>query len=284
MLRQCQDVNLKLNKEKFHFRCTSIPFFGKVVLREGVQPDLQKVTGLTEMPVPKNKKELQTFLGIINYLGKLSPGTAEVWEPLHKLTSSKMMWTWNPSYQQLFNNAKSVIKADVCRKFYDYTKPLYLETDASGVSLGEALLQHGDNMVCQKGVAPDNVTLHAIVFTSKSLTGAEQRYSNIKSKALGILHSLEKLQHYCSGQEVLVITDHKPLAAMFKKDVATLLQHIQHILLKIDQYRVQIIYKPGPEIFIADWLSRNNHVEGKDKPIKDMDIWVDAQELKHNLS
>ena len=63
---------------------------------------------------------------------------------------------------------------------------------------------------------------------------------------------------------------------MFKKDVATLSQCIQHILLKVHQYRVQIIYKPGPDIFIADWLSRHNHIEGKDKPIKDMDIWVDT--------
>ena len=42
VLRHCQDVNLKLNKEKCHFRCTSILFFSKVVLREGIQPDLQK--------------------------------------------------------------------------------------------------------------------------------------------------------------------------------------------------------------------------------------------------
>ena len=28
VLKQCQDVNLKLNKEKCHFRCTSIPFLG----------------------------------------------------------------------------------------------------------------------------------------------------------------------------------------------------------------------------------------------------------------
>ena len=41
---------------------------------------------------------------------------------------------------------------------------------------------------------------------------------------------------------------------------------------KIHQYRVQLLYKPGPEIFIADWLLQNNHIEGKDKPIKDMDI------------
>ena len=66
------------------------------------------------------------------------------------------------------------------------------------------------------------------------------------------------------------------MVSMFKKDVTTLLQHMQHILLKIHQYRVQIVYKPGPEIFIADWLSRHNHIEGKDKPIKDMDIRIDA--------
>ena len=39
MLKQYQDANLKLNKEKCHFRCTSILFFGEVVLREGIQPD-----------------------------------------------------------------------------------------------------------------------------------------------------------------------------------------------------------------------------------------------------
>ena len=60
--------------------------------------------------------------------------------------------------------------------------------------------------------------------------------------------------------------------------MATLLQCIQCILLKIHQYRVQIIYKPGPEIFIAVWLSQHNHEEGKDKPIKEMDIRIDAIE------
>ena len=65
-------------------------------------------------------------------------------------------------------------------------------------------------------------------------------------------------------------------SSYIQKDVVSLLQHIQHIMLKIHQYCVKIIYKPGPEIFIADWLSRHNHTEGKNKPIKDIDIWVDA--------
>ena len=52
VLEWCQDVNLKVSKDKCHFRCTSIPFFGKVVSRNGIQPDLQKVRALNKMPVP----------------------------------------------------------------------------------------------------------------------------------------------------------------------------------------------------------------------------------------
>ena len=82
-------------------------------------------------------------------------------------------------------------------KFYDNSKLLYLEMDVSGIGLGAALLQLHDNTVCQKGVVPQNKALHPIAFTSKSLTGVEQRYSNIKWEVLGILHGLEKFHHYC---------------------------------------------------------------------------------------
>ena len=46
-----------------------------------------------DMPPTNNKRELQTFMGIINYLSKFSPGTAEVCDPLQKLISSKVTWT-----------------------------------------------------------------------------------------------------------------------------------------------------------------------------------------------
>ena len=125
-------------------------------------------------------------------------------------------------------------------------------------------------------MAPDNIICCPIAFASKSVTGAEHGYSNIEQEALGILHGLEKCHLYCFSREVLIITDHKLLVSIFKKDIATLSQHIQCILLKIHQYWVQIIYKPGPEIFTADWLLWHNHMEGKDKPIKDMDIRKEA--------
>ena len=83
----------------------------------------------------------------------------------------------------------------------------------------------------------------------------EQWYSNIEREALGILHMLVKLHHYCFVKDVYVITDHKPLAAMISKDVSILLQWLQGIMLHIHQYSVHIIYNPSPELYIADWLS-----------------------------
>ena len=85
----------------------AIPFFGEVVSRDGMQPDLRKISALTEMPTPKNKKELQAFLGTINYLSKFSPDMVEVCKLLWKLTLSKATWTWDASYQQQFEKAKN---------------------------------------------------------------------------------------------------------------------------------------------------------------------------------
>ena len=172
-----------------------------------------------------------------------------------KLTSSKAVWMWNATYQALYEKVKSLIKADVYMKFYDKTKPLYLETDASGIELGAALLQTRDGTTCPKDIAPDTTILRPIAFASKTLTSAEWRYSNIEREALGKLHGLEKFHHYCFGRDVSIITVHKPIIEIFKNDVVTLSQWIQCILLRIHQYQVRIMYKLRLGIFITVWLS-----------------------------
>ena len=63
---------------------------------------------------------------------------------------------------------------------------------------------------------------------------------------------------------------------MFKKNIAILSQRLQQILLGIHLYRVRIIYKPGPDLFIVDWLSRQNHSENKDEEIPGMQLSIKA--------
>ena len=81
-----------------------------------------------------------------------------------------------------------------------------------------------------------------------------------------------------------IITDHKPLVAIFKKDVTMLLQQIQQILLRMHQCRVRVIYKPGPDLYITDWLSRQNHEENKDTEITGLQLNIDAIETVTNIT
>ena len=89
VLQICRKANLKLNKEKCHFRCSSIPFFGEIISWDGSNSDSRKLKVPIVMPPSKYKKGIQSFLNTISYLSKFSPAIAPVCEPLRKLMSVK---------------------------------------------------------------------------------------------------------------------------------------------------------------------------------------------------
>ena len=82
--------------------------------------------------------------------------------------------------------------------------------------------------------------------------------------------------HYWFTRKMNIITDHKLLVTIFKKEVATLSQRLQWILLRIHQYRVRIIYKPVLDLFIAVLMSRNKHEKNKDAEIPGLQLNIDA--------
>ena len=63
VLQRCRQVNLKLNKDKCHFRCTSVLFLGEIISQNGVKPDLQKIKALMEMSPHINKRRTTGFPG-----------------------------------------------------------------------------------------------------------------------------------------------------------------------------------------------------------------------------
>ena len=222
LMKRAKEMTIKFGMNKCKFRVTAEPFFEELISRYGVKPDLKKVEDIMYMNTPENGAQLMSFLGYLNYLSKFSPAMATLIKPLRELTSSKNEFVWNATYQDIFDNAKQLISKDAKLQYYRPREELYLESDASKTGLGAALLQIDKTAVFEsKGDIPATAVLRPIAYASKALTATEMGYSKIEREALGIVHALEKFHHYTYRQHTHVITDHRPLLAIFKKDVAT---------------------------------------------------------------
>ena len=150
-------------------------------------------------------------------------------------------------YQDLYEKAKKIVKRKFMHEVYVMARPLHLETHPSTLGLGARLLKVRDCMNYRHDEVIDNTLLRLTVFASKSLMNTELCYSSLECEVLWILHGLEKLNHQCFMEEASIITDYKPLMAITSKDVPMLCQWLQHIMLRICQYRSHLLYKPGQE-------------------------------------
>ncbi len=109
--------------------------------------------------------------------------------------------------------------------------------DASKSGLGAAVIQEG----------------HPIAYASKSMTKSQTNYAQIEKELLAILFACEKFHDYIYGKRVSVETDHRPLITIYKKNAPA---RLQRMLLKLQQYSIDLIYKSGKDLTIADTLSR----------------------------
>ena len=198
-----------------------VPFFEEIISRNGVKPGPQTLKAMIEITPPKTKNELPSIPWNKN---KFSPITADVCEALRQLTSVKAEWTLNADYQKSFNKAKSIIKADAFLKFYNETKPLYLETDVSEVGLGADLLQTINGTSCPRDVAPDNNIHRPIIFANKKSIQCREEIQQYRKKIICYITKHGKKSSLLLAKEVSIIRDHKPQLAIFMKDVATFLQ------------------------------------------------------------
>ena len=73
LLQTAKEYNVKLNYDKLQYKQTEVEFFGETYITSGHKPNKGKVSVITSMPSPTNKKQVQYFIGIINYLTKFSP-------------------------------------------------------------------------------------------------------------------------------------------------------------------------------------------------------------------
>ena len=209
---------------------------------------------------------------------------------LRALLKKNTGFLWLPQHSIDFKAIVQELYSPKLLKYYDSTKKLYLEVDTSQKAIGMALMQfvqneHGSEAIdgqhegrveasvndCGKPNIPTD--LLPVAYSSKTLTDAEGRYANIDHELLGVVARMEKFHTFCYGWSIIVLSDHKPLTSIVRKDLVNAPPRLQQLLLRLQKYNFEILYEPGKSMIFADQLSHNIHPEASIMPtIPDLNL------------
>ena len=239
------------------FRKTQVKFFGLVLTRESVIPDPAKIEAFRKLPAPRDEKLLQSFLGIVNYLSLFDPHIADLTHNLRALLKMSSEFIWTDVHSTDFRKIIDTLCQEGKLLKY-YRSDLYIETNASGVAIGMALLESENN---------ERDSLYPIAYGSKMLTNAITSYANIERELLGVVGALEKFHYFTFGRPVTVLRDHKPLISISKKALVNAPPRLQRVMLQLNNYNATLTWIPGKEMIFSDHLSQNvNKKIQSDKP------------------
>ena len=195
VMRRAMEWNLRLNFDKCEIKKSKVSYVGHQVTENGLQADPSKIKAVRDMPVPQSKEDIRRFLGLVQYLSKFIPSMSAIDSPLRDVVKSKSEFYWYKVQQQSLERLKEVCCTTPVLAYYDTSKDVRIQCDASSYALGGVLLQEG----------------HPIAYTSRALTPTECNYAQIEKEMLAIVHCCKKFHYYIFGKPVAVESDHKPL-------------------------------------------------------------------------
>ena len=240
-LKLCKNRGLKLNTEKIRLRQRGVSFIGHVATDTGLRVDPAKVKAIVEMPAPTNKSGVQRLLGLAQYLSKFLPHLSDLTKPLRELTQKEVEWCWEEAQENAFRQLKEAVTRTPVLRYYNVKEPVTIQCDASQMGLGAALLQNGQ----------------PVAYASRALSSAETRYAQIEKELLAVVFACERFETYIYGRDVVhVDSDHKPLETIVLKLLHAAPQRLQRMLLRLQKYNLELRYKKGCDMFLADTLSR----------------------------
>lgn len=102
----------------------------------------KKVDTILKMNQPRNRTQVRSFIGAVNYYHSLWPRCAHFMKPLSELTSSKVNFQWNADHQKAFETLKSIMLADCLNAYPGCNQPFEIYANASEYQLGAAIIQN----------------------------------------------------------------------------------------------------------------------------------------------
>lgn len=252
LFQRLSEFGLRIKPSKCLFGVSELTFLSHKITMDGITPSPNRVDKIRDFPEPKSLKQLQRFIGMVNYYHRFIPNLAKKMIPLYDLLTQLRRnkrqtgdIEWSIECQESFDDIKSSLINVTLLTFPKENAPLRLSTDASGTDVGAVLEQLED-----KGWRP-------IAFFSKKLDDKQSKYSTFDRELLAIFLAIKHFQHFLEDEIFHVYTDHQPLTgALSSKSSRS--PRVERQLEYIAQFTTDIRYVKGSENKVADTLSRPN--------------------------
>ena len=199
MFTRLQKAGLKVNASKSCFGAHKFDYLGYHVTRDGVMPIPKKVKAIQGLAVPKTRKKLRQFIGMINFYSDMWQKCSEILAPLNALTSKNFKYDWKYEHQKCFDDIKRVIGREVLLAYPDFSAPFEIHTNASKLHIVAVLWQKDKH----------------ITFYSRMMNIAQQNYTTTEKELLSIVASLKEFRDILLGHKLTFYTDHKNLTYNF---------------------------------------------------------------------
>ena len=243
VIQALNNANLRLNIDKCRFGCTQLPILGHIVSGTQIQPDPEKISSFHNLPIPETGKQIESFLGLANYLRDYIPLYSKIASPLEKLRKQKLIGPhWTPDCQRAFDSLKAILSHAPVLNAAEPDYPLLVATDASQYGVGAVLYQLVNNRP------------RYIAFASKSLNPAQVNYPATRRELLAIVFAVSKFRNWLYAQRFTLFCDHSALSYLFTgKHESRMLNYWAYILC---EYNFTIVHRPGILNVLPDALSR----------------------------
>ena len=245
VIRRLNDANLILNVDKCQFARLEITLLGFRINPYGRSIDPSRLANLVDWPVPTTAKQLQSFLGLVNYLRDFVPKISTITAPLNAIRlKDNIPEQWTPECAHAFQLLKEIIPQCPPLAHPDFARPFYVATDASAVGIGCVLYQLDDKT---------NATQY-IQFQARALRKSERNYSATKRELLAIVFALARFRHFIYGRHFTLYTDHHALVHLRTQPHLNAMMQTWYD--ELFEYDFTVKHRPGVQNVLPDHLSR----------------------------
>ena len=241
------DNGLVVNKAKCVLGQESLEFLGYHLDSKGISPLPERVNAIKETKPPTTVKELQRFLGMVNYYRRFIPKAAHhLYHMFEALKGKPKTIKWNNDLQLSFEAIKEALASATLLHHPRSDAPLALTTDASKLAIGGVLEQCGP-----RGWEP-------LAFYSAKLQPGQQLWPPFDRELLAAFRSIRHFRQMLEGRHFTLFTDHQSLVPSLAKRTEPQTARQTYQLANIAEFTTDIRYVEGKANLVADALSRPN--------------------------